>query len=731
MARNANDTLSSFGVSPTNSTAVQLDFSAMITSLENHRDPIQTSKRFELDDEDEFLNNGFESIADTLDIFGFFHNPSVSTSDLRFSQTFGTFEQNITDSGIASGPSRAPTSLNDTTEQFLNEMGDVSVDQQRLNLSSSWFGDLEEQPIASTFERQPIIWKSNGQRFPSPDIFADSNSEDEESMKPYQIINTDRGICKNVKSSIDALKVVEHFSVIESTVENHSLHTIGPKDINSHSIAEFNSMSNSCAENNGAEEHMVVEETTDALEPTYTTKDKTSGFGTFIYEKSFKESANVLHQESLRHALSHSTAKKPFTSAAIYDAASKKSDFKLRAPILAQSSPIPAPVNTSAANPFSNIVNDKACKETVITFESPSSTHQSFSTTPEKPAPEIPLCGDLVYNLASTDPVVTKETQLLTQLSPMPVPANTLIDKIILNSEEIAALGQTIADIRKNVLCQAVVVKKPPLPTGLINPDLVHSSSNELMNILEKSTSSSKIVNANCRAESSRVHTNPLLNVASNFETLNKYSEIPRDIFQNNCPSIEQSIFAPDFHSLETRPDTNFKRPSDIINIHKTSNLDRNLETDLNEVDMDETFSRTFEESQMHKAMNEAPRVAESTNKLSVDVGLNLDVERTPETVHKEIDTDDTFCRTFEESRFNQAMASQLPYLLNEMHRYEEGKLHTIGQTEKLLSTHGEPEAGPHTSPFDYSATQPIKNTQIAKDFSKCFPKYASQQMKR
>lgn len=85
---------------------------------------------------------------------------------------------------------------------------------------------------------------------------------------------------------------------------------------------------------------------------------------------------------------------------------------------------------------------------------------------------------------------------------------------------------------------------------------------------------------------------------------------------------------------------------------------------------------------------------------------------------------DDTFCRTFEESQFNQAFSSQLPYLFKEMHRYaetvtknvpayEEVNSYTI---EQLLPTQSE------LSAFDYSAAQPIKNTQNAKDFSECFP---------
>lgn len=580
MARNADDTLSSFGVSPT-SAALELDYSAMISSLNNHRERTQVFQGFELDDEDEVLCNELVSPVDTMDIFELFHNANESANELRFSQAFGTYEKYITDSGFESGPTREPRRLNDTITRIVNEI-QLSENPQNLNLSPSWFCDTEMVTTASTCGRQPIQWDSNGQRCPSPDIFEGSISVEEESMKPYQIINSNKGICKNVKTFKDALEVKEYTSSGINILENDSLHTIGLKKINIQSDTEFNSKSNSCFENTSAEEHIAGDEIPDSFEPEYTATNKTLGFRANIFDTL---EAQTLINKSPAHV------------------------------------PIPHPTTAK--------------------------------------------------------------------------PEHT--------------------NIRNHILCQADVVKYQRLPTGSVNPYLVHSSPGQLINIPEKSKSFPKVFNEDCRADSSNhsedIHMIQLINVDSNFKKLDKNSII----FENNCL-------------------TNFKKP-EIINKHVTSkmDIDRN-ETDLNEVDMDETFIRPFEESQMQMAgqfphlLSEVPCVPEfNTENVSVD----LDRERT-------VDIDETFSRTFEESQINQAMSSQLPYLFNEKHRYAETKTKNvlaheevnsckIKQMEKLLPT----QSGPETSLLAHSTTQPIKAEQIAKDFSECFPKFASVPMKR
>lgn len=716
MARNANDTLSSFGFSPTTSAAPELDLTAMITSLENHRDPIQVVQGFKMDDEDEVLCNELISPVDTLDIFEMFQNDDESANDLRFSQAFGTFEKDNPDSGFGSGPTAAPTRFNDTIIQIANEI-ELSENPQNLNLSSSWLCNSEMAPTLSNSVRQIIKWDSNGQRCPSPDIFADSNSDNEESMKPYQIINANKGISENIKTLIDSLKVKEYVAASENVVENYSLHTIAPKSINSQSILELNSKSNSCAVKN-----IVVEETTDPREHTEATKDKTSGFRSFIDDSSPTESvitleAQILTYKSPSHAPIHRTAARPLIWSIICDNASKKSGVSLQPLSLSQKLS-----NTTPASEETGFIVES-------TQQQPSPPVPT-NHTHTRPTPASSVGGVTAYDATSNDSVAIP--------SPGLAQANTLGEQIIFNSKEITALEQTNIDIQNSFLCQGVV-KKTPLPTVSINPGLVHSSLDVPINMPEKSTSCPVIFNADCRAESS-IHRADVQMIPLMNRSLHNDSDIARDVFQNDCP-IEQSIIV---HSLrETGPDdTIFKKPSQIIDMHASSNMDIDME--LNEVDMDETFSRTFEESQVRKAMacqlphllNEVPNVAEShINNLSVEAGLALDNEKTNETVHNEIDMDVTFCRTFEDTQCNQAMSSQLPYLFNEMHRYADIKTvpaqvevnSYATRPDEMLPTQSEPQ----TSVFEYSATQPIINTQISKDFSECFPKFASVPMKR
>lgn len=694
MARNADDTLSSFGVSPNTSAAHELDLSDMFQSLQNHRDAIKVFHGFVLEDEEVM------SPVDTQEIFELFQNTDESASDLRFSQAIEMYNN---DSGHDTG---SPTCLNDTISCILDELGPLCENSQNLNLSLSWVCDSEDIRTDTAFEGQQIQWDSNGQRCPSPDIFADSISDQTESMKPYQIMNSNKGIGENVKSLVDVLKVNEHISESENTV----LHTIDPKEFNTQSVLEFNSKSNSCTENTS--EHIAVDEPLDPLETTHSTEHRTSGFGAITYDSKrsyITLEAPILPQKSPRQSPSHRTAAKPFIQAIIYNPASEKSDYTLLAPILSQQLLSSTSAEPATANPFiGDVVND-IDMIAVVPFESPIATHQTLA----KPAPANPFSGAILYEMASKDSVVTKEKLQ----SPNVAPGNTLIENIISNSGEIL-LGQTTPDIQKNnVLCQGVVGNNPPLPTASINPVLVHSSSRESINKPEKSTTCPmSMFNADLIAE--RAH--------------------------KNCPSMKQFFFAHGSHSHETRPDyTKFKKPSKILNKNENPNMDidSHLEPDDNEVHMDETFSRTFEElqaiatGQLPHFFNEVLGVAETnSNNLSVDAGLNVDNKKINETVHNEIDMEDTFCRTFEESQFNQAMSSQLPYLFNEKHRNAETKIkneevncYTIGQTEELLPTQSQPQ----TSTFHYSATQSIRNPQNAKDFSECFPKFASFPMKR